>query len=336
LFDLQDALDSVKKILTCNLVLINFDMSKPTILLTDASRLKGLGFALLHEEVVNGKERIRLLTCRSRILNPAKKSYTVVELEALAIKYAVKKNRYYLLGIDKFTVWTDHRPLLGIWRKQIDKIGNARCQKWMENLSIYNFNVEWKAGYTHYFADSLSPAPYWDPPEVDSVFCFAINPTQGIHDILCKAAEEEEYKRIIVADSNSVSTKAIADCHPAAALRSECDDLSVINGLVVHDCKRIDIPRGAREATLQVLHRSHAGVAKTAEAVKQMYFWPKMNEQIKNMNDVCERCQFYKSSKQKQEQIQQTLFNDLYPMAEVGADLFEAGKHHFLIVVDRY
>jgi hypothetical protein len=61
-----------------------------------------------------------------------------------------------------------------------------------------------------------------------------------------------------------------------------------------------------------------------------------MNEHIKDMIDACERCQFYKSSKQKQEQIQQTPFKDLFPMAEVGADLFEAGKHHFLIVVDRY
>jgi hypothetical protein len=105
---------------------------------------------------------------------------------------------------------------------------------------------------------------------------------------------------------------------------------------VVHDCKRIVIIRGARDATLQVLHRSHAGVAKTAEAAEQLYFWPKMNEHIKDMVDACKRCQFYKSSKQKQEQIQQTPFKDLYPMAEVGADLFKAGKHHFLIVVDRY
>jgi hypothetical protein len=61
-----------------------------------------------------------------------------------------------------------------------------------------------------------------------------------------------------------------------------------------------------------------------------------MNDHIKDMVDACERCQFYKSSKQKQEQIQQTPFKDLYPMAGVGADLFEAGKQHILIVVDRY
>jgi hypothetical protein len=80
--------------------------------------------------------------------------------------------------MQKFTVWTNHRPLLRIWRKQIEEISNARCQKWRENLSIYNFNVEWNAGKAHYVADSLSRAPYWDPPEVDSVFCFAINLTQ--------------------------------------------------------------------------------------------------------------------------------------------------------------
>jgi hypothetical protein len=133
--DLQEAFDAVVKILTCNLVLINFDPSKPTILLTDASRLKGLGFALVHTEVVNGKERIRLVTFGSCSLNPAKKSYAVVELEALAVKYAVEKCRYYLLGMQKFTVWSDYRPLVGIWRKQINKIGNARCQKWRENLT---------------------------------------------------------------------------------------------------------------------------------------------------------------------------------------------------------
>jgi hypothetical protein len=335
LFDLQDALDAVVTILTCDLVLINFDPSKPTILLTDVSRLKGLGFALVHTKVVNGKERIRQVRCGLRSLNPVEKSYAVVELEALAVKYAVEKCRYYLLGMQKFTVWSDYRPLVGIWRKQIDKIDNARCQKWRENLSVYNFNVEWKEGKTHYLANSLSHEPLWDPPEVDSVFCFAINPTQGKQNILCKAAGKADYTRILEAVINGISVKSIAYFHPAAGHRSEWYYLSVINGLVVHDCKRIVIQRRAGDATLQVLHRPHAGVSKTAEAAKQVYFWPKMNNHIKDMIDACKRCQFYKSSKQKQEQIHQTPFKDLYPMAEVGADIFEAGNQHFLILVDR-
>jgi hypothetical protein len=83
----------------------------------------------VHTEVVNGKERIRLVTCGSCSLNPAEKSYAVFKLEALAMKNTVEKCRYYLLGMQKFTVWSNHRPLVGIWRKQIDKIRNARCQK---------------------------------------------------------------------------------------------------------------------------------------------------------------------------------------------------------------
>jgi hypothetical protein len=104
----------------------------------------------------------------------------------------------------------------------------------------------------------------------------------------------------------------------------------------VHDCKRIVIPSRARKATLHVLHRPHTGVANTAEAAKQLYFWLKMNDHIKDMVGACKRCQFYKSSKQKQEQIHQTPFKDLYPMAEAGADLFKAEKQHCLILVDRY
>jgi hypothetical protein len=82
----------------------------------------------------------------------------------------------------------------------------------------------------------------------------------------------------------------------------------IINGLVMHDCKRIFIPYRAKDATLQVLHRSLAGVAKMAEAAKQLYFWKKMNKHIKDMIDACEWRQFYKSK--KQEQIQQTPFKD--------------------------
>jgi hypothetical protein len=75
---------------------------------------------------------------------------------------------------------------------------------------------------------------------------------QGIHDILRKAAAEEDYKRILEAVSNGVSLNSIADLHPAAVLRSEWDYLSVINVLVVRDCKRIFIPRGARDAMQRV------------------------------------------------------------------------------------
>jgi transposase InsO family protein len=41
-----------------------------------------------------------------------------------------------------------------------------------------------------------------------------------------------------------------------------------------------------------------------------------------------------KPSQQKLELIPLTLFKDLYPMAEVGADLYKCEKNHYLILVD--
>lgn len=136
--DLQNALEQVIKILTSNLVLTNFTPTRPTYLLTDASRLKGLGFALVRLKEVQGKRQVKLVSCGLRRINAAEQGYAIVELECLGIKCAVEKCRYYLLGLPPFYVWTDHCPLEGICKEILDNIRNARCQKWRENLSGYN------------------------------------------------------------------------------------------------------------------------------------------------------------------------------------------------------
>jgi hypothetical protein len=77
-----------------------------TELLTDASRLKGLGYALIQREP-DGTPR--LIQCNSKSLTLAQRGYAVIEIEGLAIQYAVDDCRFYLLG-NKFTVITDHKP----------------------------------------------------------------------------------------------------------------------------------------------------------------------------------------------------------------------------------
>ena len=60
----------------------------------------------------------------SHFLSPAEKNYSVLELELLAIQWAVEKCHLYLAATD-FTVITDHQPLLGILnQKNLDAISN--------------------------------------------------------------------------------------------------------------------------------------------------------------------------------------------------------------------
>jgi hypothetical protein len=175
----QPAFKEVIKILTSAPVLTSFHPSRLVYLLTDASRWKGLGFALVHSEMVESKQKTQLVSCGSRSLTSAERNYAVCELEALAIKWALKKCRNYLLRIPHFDICTDHRPLEPMWTMPLDNVGNERIQKWRESTSQYNFMVNWVPGKTHYIADFLSRAQYWGAPEEEKkkdIFCLSNQP----------------------------------------------------------------------------------------------------------------------------------------------------------------
>ena len=91
--------------------------------------------------------------------------YAAIELECLAIKGAVNKCNFYLCGLTAFTVLTDHRPLIGIFCKQLHKLENARLMCMKEKLTDFSFEVKWVKGKTHMITDALSRAPVFQPEE---------------------------------------------------------------------------------------------------------------------------------------------------------------------------
>ena len=80
----------------------------------------------------------------------------VVELELLAIQWAVQKCRLYLAGTD-FEVITDHQPLIGIMNgRNLDAIQNMRIRRLRSKLLVYRFNVRRTLGRTQCIAVALS------------------------------------------------------------------------------------------------------------------------------------------------------------------------------------
>jgi hypothetical protein len=65
-----------------------FDQKMKTELLTDASRLKGLGYAFIQREA-DGTPR--LIQCNSKSLKSAERGYAVIEIEGLAIQFAATR-----------------------------------------------------------------------------------------------------------------------------------------------------------------------------------------------------------------------------------------------------
>ena len=115
-----------------------FDDAKDTILLTDASRLHGLGYALVQR---NRNGELSLIQCGSRSLTPTQQCYATIELECLAIVWAIQKCDYYLRGLPHFGIWTDHRPLVGIFDKALAALENARLMRMREKIIPYTFKI---------------------------------------------------------------------------------------------------------------------------------------------------------------------------------------------------
>ena len=63
-----------------------------------------------------------LIAFASHALNPTERNYAQIEKECVTIVFATQKfeqyKKMYILGIDKVTVLTDHKPLTTIIKKQ--------------------------------------------------------------------------------------------------------------------------------------------------------------------------------------------------------------------------
>jgi len=148
----EHAFVKLKLKLTSAPVLCTPRYDKPFIIHTDAS-MEGVG-AILSQVDDQGHEHPIIYI--SRALKPAEKNYPTTHQELLAVVYAMQKFRPYVLG-QKFTIYTDHQPLVHI-RNTKDLSG--RLARWILYLEPYatngNMNIVYKPGKKNTNADALS------------------------------------------------------------------------------------------------------------------------------------------------------------------------------------
>ena len=226
---------------------------------------------------------------RSRFLSPAEKNYAVVELELLAIQWAVEKCRLYLAGTD-FMVVTDHQPLLGILnRKNLDAINNVRIQRLMAKLLGYSFQVEWIPGKNHTIADTLSRNPVFAAPDHKDIIIRQVTEVMedaALEEMSKIAAADTDYQEVVATirgrQYDGKKIRNLHKSHPAQQYRSQWDSMTV-DGIFLKYHGRMVVPEAARKEVLANLHIQHTGVSKTLMDARQLYYWPGMTNAIKLM-----------------------------------------------------
>lgn len=338
----QTEFEAVIKALTSDMVVKAFNPNKETVLLTDASRLCGLGYALVQRNNPGDDKSFNLVMCGSRTLTPAETRYSTFEIEAKAVQYAVTQCRHFLLGCPRFAIYVDHRPLVGAFSKPLEEIVNKRVLAYRESLAEYNFDVIWVQGKDHFIADMLSRNPHFHPQkeeeedddEVGATACLLAARDPAFDGMVAAANADESYKAIRHAIEKGIAAKAIPGSSPARVLIANWDNLSIEHSLIILNGSKIFVPKPYRSKIIHDLHRSHAGYTRTISQARASYYWPTMVNDIKQAIDNCEMCQVLRPS-QPEDSMRTKSMPDR-PMASVSADLFQLTDKHYLVLVDRF
>ena len=147
----EKALKKIKRKLTTSPVISFPDFSLPFTLTTDASD-RACG-AILMQEHSNGMKSI--IAAISRTFNKTEQNWSTTEREAFCIKWAIIRFEYFLRS-RTFTLFTDHRSLIYLDRKQFN---NAKLKRWQEELKAYSFTLQYIEGSKNVWADMLSRGP---------------------------------------------------------------------------------------------------------------------------------------------------------------------------------
>ena len=337
---------TARQILSSDAVVRPFDLNAKTELITDASRL-GFGYVLLQRPLSNPKVT-NLITCGSTSLSSAQKNYSTLELELNAIVWAMRKSHRYLYWAqDPFKVITDHQPLKAILTKALNELPNARVQRLCERIVDYNFVVEWTKGIDNHIADALSRAPVNDgdiefadeaiqyPGMVACVLSTFVKDNKAIPNLDTFAESDTDYKKCIEAWQNQHEKPlcSLPTDHPARQLTSIWNTMSLEGNLLIND-DRIVVPQSAVKFLTHTLHDlCHMGGDITIQNARELYWWPGMKQQLRNVCDKCPECAAMKPS-HRAETLQQIKAD--YPMMVVSSDIFTNSGNKHVTFFDKY
>ncbi|XP_026533522.1 uncharacterized protein K02A2.6-like, partial [Notechis scutatus] len=254
------AFKNTKDLLTSDAVLIQYNETLPIAVTCDASPF-GVGAVLSHT-LPDGKEAP--IAFFSRTLSKPERNYSQLDKEALAIVAAVKKFHEYLYG-RRFTLITDHKPLLGILagNKATPNILSPRMTRWSEFLAAYDYRLTHRPGKAISHADALSRSPLPDldddPAPTTTTLSIETLPDLPItaSDIARETNKDKRLARVLHWVAKGWPEKDSDDAF--RTFRNRQTELSLQKGCLLWG-DRVVIPEKLQGKVLQLLHEGHPGI----------------------------------------------------------------------------
>ena len=262
----EAAFTDLKDTLTSEPVLALPDFTMPFVLMTDGSST-GLGAVL--GQLYEGEARERVIGYASRRTTKLEESYSACELECIALIWATKHFRDYLLG-RQVKVLTDHWALK--WLQDL-RNPNPRLQRWRIALQEFDIEISHKPGKHHQNADFLSRMYEGQPaPEPDDDERMARKNSQGRTGMDVVAVTTRNQAR----EGRRTDAGAGTSIHPSVAPSNRSDrgpqkGRTEIAGQAFHSgapvTGREPVPPGGRQALVE-LQRNDDDCKQLIQAVR--------------------------------------------------------------------
>ena len=325
----QNAFEQCKQLVTKAPTLKLFEPSKPVTLAVDASG-SCLGAVLMQGG--------RPIEYAAKSLNDVQQRYSPIEKELLAVVYGCKRFHYYLYG-RKFQVQSDHKPLVGIVRKEIALV-SRRLQGMVLQLQAYDFDLVHVPGKEMHVADALSrdvgvkgvvDEIALQELAMESELVFASEKTKIKYQSACENDLEQQCLRRYVLMG---WPKNRQECGEAGRRYWQYRDDIHAEGVFLFYKNRWVVPLECRTVILEQLHKGHSGVSKTCAKAQSAVFWPGITRQLEELLLRCASCQ--ESARMPAREPLMPSPVPRYPFEVVGADLCEIQGRHYLVLVDYY
>ena len=300
---------------------------------TDASAV-GLG-AVLEQ---NG----HVIAYASRSLTAPERQYSVIQRECLAVVYALKQFRHYLLG-RQFQLVTDHAPLQWL---SAQKMEGMLC-RWALAMQEYDFQIVHRKGSLNTNADSLSRL-HTSPCAVTLAL-----PDYYTPDIRKAQQEDSTMSKVLQAKLHSSTPPKGKQWNqnPLWRYQQLWAQLNIIDGVL---CRHYTLnpmaeaitvpilPTALRQAALQ--HNDDAPTAghqcfeRTLDRLRQEAYWVCMAKDVEKYCCECTKCQKSKLSMPQRAPL--TSLPIGRPWQMIAVDILEvplsANNNRYLLVVQDY
>jgi len=253
----------------CENTLLNFpEPTLPLAIFVDASD-SAIGAAV--QQFDNGSWQP--LGFFSVKLNQAQKNYSTYDRELLSIYKGIKYFRYCLEG-RKFTIFTDHKPLIYSFRQNPEK-ASPRQLRHLDFIGQFSTDIQYIKGSENIVADALS--------RVSEIKCL---PT-----IDFEAIAKDQQSDTVLLDLLKTNASKFAK-FPVFGTNTEIYCENSLNRV------RPYIPSNHRYEVFKTIHGlAHPSIRLTNKTLTSKYFWPSMNKDCNEWSRACLACQKNKISR---------------------------------------